>query len=174
METSIQPAKENKLSVLITNYRQYLPGVLFILVALFIKFILNQSIQADAITTFANNINKTAVQIPDWKFNTRTGLDIVAGICAGLGLYQIIRGFKKGLSTIIGGMGVLVVLGFLVWGASGTSISITGMLAVMMIRAVPITIGALSGILSERAGIVNIAIEGMMITGAFAGAVMGR
>jgi ABC-type uncharacterized transport system permease subunit len=34
--------------------------------------------------------------------------------------------------------------------------------------AVPITFGSMSGIVSERSGIVNIAIEGMMLAGAFA------
>jgi ABC-type uncharacterized transport system permease subunit len=34
--------------------------------------------------------------------------------------------------------------------------------------AVPITLGSMSGIVSERSGIVNIAIEGMMLAGAFA------
>jgi len=157
----------------LSNYRQHIPGVFFILVALFIKLVLTKSIEPEALTTFSTNINHTAIQIPNWVFNTRFALDLIAGLCAGLGLYQIIRGFKKGISSIIGAIGGLVVLGFLVWGASGTSISFTGMLAVMVIRSVPITIGALAGILSERAGIVNIAIEGMMIAGAFAGAVIG-
>lgn len=173
MKNLSQNSSDNRLKNFFKSYRQRILGVFFILVAVFMRLVLTNAVSPDAITTFANNINKTAIQIPDWQFNTRLGLDIISGLCVGIGLFQIIRGFKKGTATVLGIMGVLIVLGFLFWGASGSSISFTGMLAVMVIRAVPITIGALAGILCERAGIVNIAIEGMMIGGAFMGAVVG-
>jgi ABC-type uncharacterized transport system permease subunit len=42
-----------------------------------------------------------------------------------------------------------------------------------LVKAVPLTFGAMSGILCERSGVVNIAIEGMMLTGAFVAALVG-
>ncbi|HEY9637979.1 MAG TPA: ABC transporter permease [Coleofasciculaceae cyanobacterium] len=44
--------------------------------------------------------------------------------------------------------------------------AITGLLRLALITATPIALGAYAGIMSERAGIVNIAIEGMMLTSA--------
>ena len=46
-------------------------------------------------------------------------------------------------------------------------------LAVTITRATPITLGALAGICSERTGVVNIGIEGLMLTSAFAGFMVG-
>src|SRR6266568_8307427 len=46
-------------------------------------------------------------------------------------------------------------------------------LAITITKATPITLGALAGICSERTGVVNIGIEGMMLTSAFAGFITG-
>jgi simple sugar transport system permease protein len=57
---------------------------------------------------------------------------------------------------------------FLVWITSGTSMNQPGMIQSTLTAATPLTLGAISGIFCERSGIINIAIEGMMLSGAFA------
>jgi simple sugar transport system permease protein len=43
----------------------------------------------------------------------------------------------------------------------------------MLVLAIPIILGGMGGIMSERVGVVNIAIEGQLLTGAFMAAVIG-
>jgi general nucleoside transport system permease protein len=64
---------------------------------------------------------------------------------------------------------VLLMLTGLQFGPAAT-ISI---LAITITKATPITLGALAGICCERTGVVNIGIEGMMLTAAFAGFMAG-
>jgi len=98
---------------------------------------------------------------------------IAAAVLAFLGVRQFLRGGTK-WSTISIAVGLAItVAAFLVWATAGKSFSMTGMLQATMVRAVPIALGGLAGVLSERVAVVNIAIEGMLLAGAFTGALMG-
>lgn len=76
-------------------------------------------------------------------------------------------------SPVIAGFGVAFVLSFLSWAAAGESIPLTGLLQGSLLLSVPLIFGALCGVLCERAGVVNIAIEGQLLAGAFLSAVVG-
>ncbi len=67
----------------------------------------------------------------------------------------------------------LAMAAFLVWATAGKSFSLTGMLQATVVRAVPIALAAMAGIMCERVAVINIGIEGMLLAGAFAGALFG-
>jgi general nucleoside transport system permease protein len=58
------------------------------------------------------------------------------------------------------------VIAFLTWAARGKSFNLVGMLSSSLVRATPIALAALTGVISERTGIINIGIEGMMLMAA--------
>lgn len=153
--------------------RKYVLGAFFVIAALFIWFLFSQNIGSDIETIFVMTPGGAKATIPDITFNTRNALNIFAGICMALGAYQLVRGFGKYTNLALTLIGAILTISFLAWGAGEGSINIGGMLRVMILRSVPITLGALAGILCERAGVVNIAIEGMMISGALVAAIAG-
>ena len=72
--------------------------------------------------------------------------------------------------------GFFFVAGFLVWvvGSSRTpDVSLSGLLAGSVALAIPLIFGSLGGLLCERSGVINIAIEGQLLFGAFSAAVAG-
>ena len=98
---------------------------------------------------------------------------VVSALLAFLGARQFLRGGARWSSLSLGIGLAIAVAAFLVWATAGKSFSLTGMLQATLVRAVPIALGGLAGVLSERVAVVNIGIEGMLLAGAFTGALVG-
>lgn len=92
-----------------------------------------------------------------------------------VGAFFIAKRVPKPWSTLLGvAAGVALLVGFIVWSAAGAPLpfTLTNQLNGTLQYATPIILGAMCGVLSERAGVVNVAIEGQMLTAAFTASVV--
>ena len=147
-------------------------GLFFLAVALAIALLFGAgSGPGDA--RFGLNLGgrETFVTLPDLVVPVRATAYLLAAVCAFLGGVQLTRGFGARTNLVLGVVISLFVFSFLAWAARGDEMNLLGMLKSTLLRAVPITFGALSGVLCERSGVINIAIEGMLLAGALSGTV---
>ena len=99
-------------------------------------------------------------------------LAILALAVAAWSFYLTVSKNKKTPLALVMVFGVSFVMSVLVWLFAGATMTITTLLAGSLALAVPLIFGSLSGALSERVGIINIAIEGQLLAGAFTSAVI--
>ncbi len=146
-------------------------GSVLIALAVFTVFIFGFDATGDA--TFRLSRPRDPFALPNLVVPSGPFLYIAAGVLAFLGARQFVRGGTRWTALSLGiGLAILVAA-FLVWATAGKAFSLTGMLQATMVRAVPIALGGLAGVLCERVAVINIAIEGMLLAGAFTGALMG-
>lgn len=126
-------------------------------------------------TTFQLARGEAWITIPNFDLPARpTGMVItlvLAGLAA-LAAWNASRRQKTGW-WLPATFGFLFVFGFLVYAGADASgvIPLTTLLAGGLALSVPLIFGAMCGLVGERSGIVNIAIEGQLLLGAFFAAV---
>ncbi|MEH0935190.1 ABC transporter permease [Micromonospora psammae] len=104
---------------------------------------------------------------------------ILFGVVAAAAGGALLAGVPKRWFTLVLGVGLVgFVLSFLCWQVSAAPEGRNFMPLVNVVRgtfilALPLIFGALAGVLCERSGVVNVAIEGQLLMGAFSGALFG-
>jgi ABC-type uncharacterized transport system permease subunit len=155
--------------------RKVTMGILFLAMGLVIWFFLSRLMGPDVVTKFGMTPGGVKATMTNLELPTQLTLNILAALCILLGVVQLVRhnGFGKRTNLVLGLVAGMFVFAFLTWAAAGKSLNLGGLINTTLSKAVPLTLGAMSGILCERAGVVNIAIEGMMLMGAMVGALVG-
>ena len=141
--------------------------------AAILVLVLGGGIEPGSETIFGLNLGSAPkVKLPDLVVPSTTMVYLMAAVCAFCGALQLTRAIGARWAILISLALIAFIFGFLTWAAAGKSMSLVGIFQTTVYRAVPITFGALSGVLCERSGVVNIAIEGMLLSGAFVAAVV--
>jgi simple sugar transport system permease protein len=158
----------------VSPIRQWVMGILFLALGFLVWLLFSRTITSDQVTIYVLNLSSASTKLPDWRLPTLATLNTLAILCGLLGILQLAlpRGFRGYTNLVLGLVAGMFIFAFLTWATAGKQINLAGLLNNSLSKAVPLTLGALSGILCERAGVVNIAIEGMMLGGAMTGTVI--
>ncbi len=156
-------------------------GGIMIALALFVIIVFGLGSAAGAhsqLTFDPVNTTDSPLRIGTLTVLTRWWILILGLVMLGLGIEVFWRQPRRGLMARFGGVAVLTLLALLLWavrtpGPSPIShINFTSVLLGSSEVVMVLIFGSLSGVMCERSGVVNIAIEGQFIAGAFIGTIV--
>ena len=141
-------------------------GIALLLVGFVIYLLFGLNTQAGSLTTFGLNLTSSqAIKVPDLIVPALPAIYMMAAISVFAGAYQLARGVRS-TGWLISILAFTFVVAFLMWAAQDKSFNLTGMLSSSLVRATPIALAALCGVISERSAVINIGIEGIMLMSA--------
>ena len=170
-EPTIPAADNGQETAVITSWKAPIALAVFTIVAI-ILFVLNR--RPEETSTFRFSRTRDLIQLPEVALPTFATGVVVTVLLFALTAYAAYRVYSKrraGLWVVIV-FAALFMTAFLAWASAGASIPIYGLLIGTVTLSVPLIFGALGGVISERAGVVNVAIEAQLLAGAFSSAIV--
>lgn len=165
-----------KSAVIVSRDQQRkLNGIYAMVIAtLFSLFVFAYLPKISGDVTFSFVLDKEWVLLQQWVIDSRVGsyfftaLSIIFTFIS----YLLFRKNKK-YGFAIFGFSFGFFMSFLCWASAGDFVPFTGLLQGGLILAVPLIFGSLSGLICERSGVINIAIEGQLLGSAFIAGITG-
>lgn len=154
-----------------TRRSQVIYGALLLIVGLLIYLLFGLNTEAGVTTTFGMNLaGSEAIKVPDLVVPSRATVNLMAVVAVFLGAFHLARGIRS-VGIVVGVIALTFIIAFLTWAAQDKSFNLTGMISSSFVRATPIALAALCGVISERSAVINIGIEGIMLISAQAAVV---
>ena len=175
MSTAVQhPAPAPQVVALdttvVTSWKAPIAFAIFTLLALALAVFAPR----DGNTTFRLSTPADAIQLPEITVPSLPALWITIVLLALATAYSamLVATKRRVPLWLVVVFAILFMFGFLTWAASGAAIPVIGLLFGSLSLAVPLIYGSLTGVIGERVGVINIAIEGQLLAGAFTAAVV--
>ncbi|HEY5986160.1 MAG TPA: ABC transporter permease, partial [Streptosporangiaceae bacterium] len=168
--TALAPAVRRPVTV---NRRMLAAGT-FALLGLVDVFVFGL-LAANGDATFALSLPGASLQVPDLRIPAAPTAYAAGVLSLAIAVYRAtVEPRPRAKRAAIAAVLFLFVLSLLCWGDAGNPIPLNmiNLLQGTLTASIPLILGALAGCVCERSGVINIAIEGQLLLGAFTAAVV--
>lgn len=167
--TTLAPAVRAPL----TTERRHVAAVTFILLGL-VNICVFGLLAHHGDASFELSQSGSGVKIPVIRIPAAPACFVLGAIAVGLGIARATVPFSRlGKRLAIAAVLLSFLLAVLCWADAGEiSINLINLVQGTLVTSIPLTLGALAGCLCERSGVINIAIEGQLLFGAFTAAIV--
>ncbi|CAN5548435.1 ABC transporter permease [soil metagenome] len=154
----------------VRNWKPPIALGIFAIIALLMLVVFGRS----GTTTFRLSTDNDVIQLPAISADVTAVSVVVTVLLFLIAMYSAYLAYRarKTPLWLTSVFALLFLVGFLTWAAANATIPIPGLLVGTVGLSVPLIFGALGGVISERVGVVNVAIEGQLLAGAFVSAVV--
>ena len=157
-----------------STFRRWLAPVTFLAFGLIDIFVLGgYSHKGDATFAFSQPFAK--VTVPNLSLAAAVTCYVCGGISIAIAVARAFLPLGKMLRRVaIGAILLLFVVALLCWADAGlnTGFNIVNLLQGTLNDSIPIMLGALTGVVCSRSGVINVGIEGQLLLGAFTAAIV--